>query len=456
MTTEFFLLISLLTVAAFIFLFFVYATIVSLIENEKRAASRFLFLSILIPLFYLLPIYLGISEYEYLSLGILLFTIIFVFVIFIPIRGSQKLEIEDAKGRIDERDIVFSRRKLKEGTERHTEYYKRRPKNLNPDNEFKSKPGLCSPGSIYYDPTLFTATDATFQTIEPLMSVVDGEKSDDIKNYDPKEFTTFLKNWLKHLGALDSGVCLLKEEHLYSVRGREFNYDEVVEKKHKYAIAFSVEMDHAMTAAGPKAATVMESAQQYLNSGTISIQIANFIRALGHDAKAHIDGNYEVLCPLVAKDAGLGEIGRMGLLMTPKLGPRVRLGVITTNIPLEINEKHEEKTMIDFCNRCMKCAEVCPSNSISFEDRELINGVKRWQIDSTSCFTLWCTAGTDCGRCMSVCPYSHPDNLLHNIIRFGIRNNFLFRRMAIWLDDYFYGKKPMSKESPKWMNIKEL
>jgi len=46
---------------------------------------------------------------------------------------------------------------------------------------------------------------------------------------------------------------------------------------------------------------------------------------------------------------------------------------------------------------------------------------------------------------MIVCPYSHPDNWFHRIIRFGIRNNVLFRRLAIPLDDLFYGKKPKAR-----------
>ena len=74
-----------------------------------------------------------------------------------------------------------------------------------------------------------------------------------------------------------------------------------------------------MVSAAPSASIVMESGQQYLGSGIIALQVAAFIRNLGFEARAHIDGNYEVVCPLVARDAGLGEIGRMGLLMTPKL-----------------------------------------------------------------------------------------------------------------------------------------
>ena len=75
----------------------------------------------------------------------------------------------------------------------------------------------------------------------------------------------------------------------------------------------------------------MESSEQYLRSGVLALKLAAYIREMGYEATAHIDGNYEVICPLVAVDAGLGVIGRMGLLMTPDLGPRVRISVVTTN-----------------------------------------------------------------------------------------------------------------------------
>jgi reductive dehalogenase len=199
---------------------------------------------------------------------------------------------------------------------------------------------------------------------------------------------------------------------------------------------------------------VMESYQQYLATGAIAIQIANLIRNLGYSARAHMDGNYRVVCPLVARDAGLGEIGRMGLLMTPELGPRVRLAVVTTEMPLVTDERRFDYTMIDFCTRCKKCAEICPAQAIPSGDREPIDGVRRWQIDQEACFTLWCKIGTDCGRCVSVCPYSHPDNLLHNLVRVGVRNSSLFRRLAIRLDDVFYGKRPPSADPPEWMRMK--
>jgi epoxyqueuosine reductase QueG len=141
--------------------------------------------------------------------------------------------------------------------------------------------------------------------------------------------------------------------------------------------------------------------------------------------------------------------------MTPRLGPRVRIGVVTTNLPLKINKPVYDYSMIDFCIKCKKCADACPSQAISFDDMKEIDGVKRWQINQEACFSLWCSLGTDCGRCMSVCPFSHPDNLLHIIVRVGIKNSSLFRSFALKMDDVFYGRKPPVVNFPKWLDINE-
>jgi ferredoxin len=79
--------------------------------------------------------------------------------------------------------------------------------------------------------------------------------------------------------------------------------------------------------------------------------------------------------------------------------------------------------------------------------------VLRWQINAESCFRYWSKIGTDCGRCMAVCPYSHPDNLAHNLVRWGIQRSGLFRRLAIKLDDFFYGKRPVPHPAPEWTRV---
>jgi len=209
-------------------------------------------------------------------------------------------------------------------------------------------------------------------------------------------------------------------------------------------------MDYRMTHQGPKPGTVMETAKQYLRAAEIAVKIAGFLLRLGYSARAHISSHYEVICPLVARDAGLGEIGRMGMLMTPRLGPRVRLSVVTTELPRVADSRMYDSTVIEFCEACEKCATVCPSQSIPRGNRTEESGVLRWKINAETCYTYWCKVGTDCGRCLAVCPYSHPNTLVHNVVRLLLKHSGVFRRIAPLLDDVLYGKKPKATEPAAW------
>ncbi|NIS64687.1 MAG: 4Fe-4S dicluster domain-containing protein [Gemmatimonadales bacterium] len=440
-------------IGALILLGLTYATIASLRENEPRAAGRASVLAIVLPLPYLL---VGLVNFRYqtpVAVALVLLTAAVALVLIIPVGRRPRIESGTPKQRIDERDIMFSRRLLRPGTARFEEYYAANPAKKAPDDQFRAKPGLLTKGASAYHPYAFAAADASFTTVEHLRPFVDGVPATEKVASDPAEMSAFIKRWALKLGAVSVGVTELRDYHLYSVIGRGDDYGQPVTLAHEFAIALTVEMDKGMLDRAPLGPTVMESAQQYLASGAIAVQIAEFIRRLGYPARAHIDGNYRVVCPLVARDAGLGEIGRMGLLMTPQLGPRVRIAAVTTDLPLVADGRKRDPTMIDFCTHCKKCAHVCPSRAISFEDRKIIDGVRRWQIDSESCFTLWCTIGTDCARCVAACPYSHPDSLLHNLVRRGVHNSSLFRRAAIWADDFFYGKKPPTSDLPEWMTL---
>ena len=380
------------------------------------------------------------------------FIILFIVVIlFLPFKGSFKLSKEVPKNRFDERDTMFSRLEISRKPNLQHTYYQSNPEKLKLDQEWHKKPGLMSEDSTFYSPFTFAAADASFLTIEHLRPFVNGDIKQVKEGIDPEQFTEFVSRWSEKLGAISVGVCEMKEYHYYSVRGRGADYGKKVIPQHKFGIVFTVEMNEDYLAMGPAGPTLMESAQQYLNSGTIAIQLAQLIRNLGYEARAHIDGNYEVICPLVARDANLGELGRMGLLITPELGPRVRLGVVTTNVPLIPVMRKPDYSVHDFCNICKKCANVCPSQAIQKTPIAVMDEVERWKIDHEKCFGYWCSSGTDCGRCVAVCPYAHKNNWMHNFVRWGIKNNWLFRRLAVYGDDIFYGKKPKPIPVVQWM-----
>jgi ferredoxin len=288
---------------------------------------------------------------------------------------------------------------------------------------------------------------------ESLREAVDCQISDQTLSLSAQEMTRYIKDLAVFYGAKDIGVTPLQPYHVYSHIGRGTgDYGETLPVEHAYAIVFTVEMDFEMVGTSPYLPTSMETGKQYVEAARVAVQLAAAIRFLGYPARAHIDGNYRVIAPLVARDAGLGEIGRMTLLMTPMEGPRVRLGVVTTDLALIPDARKPDQAVIDFCTICEKCARVCPSRSIPFGPREEVDGALRWKLNPDTCFRYWAVVGTDCARCMSVCPYSHPDSFSHNLIRWGIARSGAFRRFALMMDDLFYGKKPRPKLGPGWVD----
>jgi len=443
------LYISTQIILVFGILFFIIFLIYSVSENEKGAVRRTIPIIVFIA-FILIINALGILP-VWMQLLILISFSIGLFVILIPF-GNKKIDFKIPKEKYDERDIMFSREELKKGTLEFSDYYNNRPENKAKDDLFRKEPGVLSPDSLFFNPLLFNAANASFSTVKLLTPLIKNTVSVQVANVHPKQISDFLKKWAIKLGAVDIGFTLVKPHHIYSHVGRGENYGKKVTLDHKYAIAFTVEMNHDSLSYAPKGPIIMESAQQYLNAGTIAVQIAQFIRNLGFNARAHIDAKYELICPVVAQDAGLGTIGRMGLLMTPKLGARVRVAVVSTDLILEINKKPIDSTLIQFCEICKKCAANCPSQAISLNTSGTDKIRNRWKINREKCFTYWCKVGTDCGRCITVCPYSHPNNFIHNIIRWMIKQNAVNRWLALILDDYFYGKKPALKMLKSWMN----
>lgn len=441
----------LLSAASCAFCILMMTAVLSHLEHEPLAARRALIGAVLIPIPYLILFFFPFHGSSALALGLILTPLSIAFVLLLPLPLGMKSSSPKPRFRIDERDTMFSRNEIKPGSPAFETYYQANPETKIRDDLFRAKPGLMSPEAQFHHPLFFTAADASFTTIDALQQKVEPPVSNKAAVIDPLETSRFIKSWIKQSGAHSVGITRLKPAHLYSVSGRGSRYGQDVVCQHQTAIAFSVEMHKNMVACGPGAPTLLESADQYLLAAVLAVKLASFLASLGYKSRAHIDANYLVVCPLVARDAGLGEIGRMGLLMTPKLGPRVRLAVVTTELELPLDPRNEDKSMTEFCRFCKKCADVCPSQAIPKEEMTADrNGLVRWQIDQERCFSYWCQTGTDCGRCIALCPYAHPDNLMHNTVRFLIRHAPVFRRYAAIFDDWLYGAKPTPHSECGW------
>ena len=427
--------------------------LISMVEGEHRAMKLSSGLMLISGLIFLLAVFLPPSA-KMVLLGLLILCGLALIVLFVLPVGKVEAGNDEPYKRMDERDIPFARARLEAGSPEFEAYYKMRPGNKPIDDRFRSKPGLLSPEARFANPFQFSATEGSFWLTDGLREAVDGPVSEERHTLPVGEMTDFLKSLARFYGALDVGISELKPYHVYSHIGRGTGeYGDTISVDHSYAIAFTVEMDFHMVASSPYPPTSMETGKQYVEAARIAVQLAAAIRYLGYSARAHIDGNYRVIAPLVARDAGLGEIGRMGLLMTPQQGPRVRIGVVTTDVELAADHRQTDPAVIDFCSVCKKCAQNCPSKSIPQGERETIDGALRWKINADNCFLYWNVVGTDCAKCMAVCPYSHPDTFSHNLIRWGNSKSGAFRRSAVWMDDFFYGVEPPPREAPEWTEV---
>ncbi|MEM8731785.1 MAG: 2Fe-2S iron-sulfur cluster-binding protein, partial [Pseudomonadota bacterium] len=183
-----------------------------------------------------------------------------------------------------------------------------------------------------------------------------------------------------------------------------------IQPPHDQAISMIVDQGFETMegASGDDWISVAQSMRAYLRFSHLGGVIARQIRNLGYSAKAHtvIDG--EVLQPPLLLLSGLGEVSRIGeVILNPFLGPRLKSGVVTTDMPLT-HDKPIDFGLQAFCNACNKCARECPSGAITAGPKTMFNGYEIWKSDSQKCasYRITTEGGAMCGRCMKTCPWN--------------------------------------------------
>ena len=175
--------------------------------------------------------------------------------------------------------------------------------------------------------------------------------------------------------------------------------------------------------------------------------LAQFIRFHGYKAIPSL--NDTGLNIPIAISAGLGQQGRMGILVTPQFGPRVRLCKVITDMPL-LEDSPIDFGVTEFCSNCLKCEKTCPSRAITSGDRTVEGnsisnnpGVIKWHLNSEKCEDFQSNKlGTNCTICMRVCPFNKEGRLVSQISNSLIKRMPSLARWVVWFDNIFgYGKR---------------
>jgi epoxyqueuosine reductase len=217
----------------------------------------------------------------------------------------------------------------------------------------------------------------------------------------PEDASQHVKELARDAGADLVGIAHLRPHHL-----TQGSHD-----LKPFVVALAMAMRPEEIRQAPGVAAGVETFRVYYELGETAIRLAEAVRELGWQATAHhpvsdIGAGSRILFVPTAIDAGLGELGRCGFLVSLELGPMVRLAAVTTDLPLAVDAP-QRGGIDEFCALCTACLRACPGAAIP-EEKAWVRGVFRWQIDPERCFPHFADH-LGCSVCMAVCPYALPE-----------------------------------------------
>ena len=233
----------------------------------------------------------------------------------------------------------------------------------------------------------------------------------------------------------------------------------VIPKEMKYVVVMLHEWGKGLdgTEHAPTLLTEGLSTLAYARMAPTLWMVAEFIRGLGYNAIPA--ANDTALSIPLAVDAGLGQLGRHGLLINPKVGARCRISKIFTDLPLEYAGA-VDSGITEFCNACLKCVPKCGTKAITTGDRSFepldesnAGGVLTWKLDAKKCMTFQNRVGSTCSTCVRRCAWTKPPRKVYAIPRFFIRNcrwRWL-NKSWVWLDDLAGNGKFNKKSDDFWL-----
>lgn len=170
------------------------------------------------------------------------------------------------------------------------------------------------------------------------------------------------------------------------------------------AIVVVMEMNHEIISTAPSGDAETEIFRTYYELCKIVNAIKDFLNERGYNAEAGPSLGGEVNYPMLAQDAGLGTVGKHGLLITPELGPSLRLAAVYTDIEnLPLSVKNDHLWIKEFCDKCNRCVKACPVGAI-FEHPIVLTDNSIQCIDYKKCAVPF-SRNKGCTRCVKECTF---------------------------------------------------
>ena len=198
----------------------------------------------------------------------------------------------------------------------------------------------------------------------------------------------------------DIGMAAMQPHYVYQGYTIEHPWVIILALAHDYERLREVPSDET------NGIGVCDVGDQYARGTRASYALANWIRSQGYDADPYpgpMAGALLLIPPAI--DAGLGELGKHGSLISPRFGAGVRLAGVTTDMPL-VPTAPIHFGADEFCATCQVCTQACPPGAIT-PQKQIVRGVERWYVNFDECIPYFAEAAS-CGICIAECPWTRP------------------------------------------------
>ncbi len=207
------------------------------------------------------------------------------------------------------------------------------------------------------------------------------------------DMTEVIRNKARELGFGEVGFTMYDNRYTYAHRKGW--------PKFQNAICLALEQDYQQTQTIPSLEGEYAHFGTYEIEAEIAIELAEHIRSLGYRAQMHLDSAEAGAFIPMFVNAGLGQLGANGQLLSPHFGSRSRLAMLTTDAPVTYDQP-VDFGISNFCQECQVCVNRCPGRAL-IRDKVWYRGVQKNKVIYERCRPVM--ANYDgCGICMKVCP----------------------------------------------------
>lgn len=222
----------------------------------------------------------------------------------------------------------------------------------------------------------------------------------------PEELSTQLKARGAELGLSAVGIAPYDEKYVWEPDLGDRVGDRVV--------VCLLEQNYAATQTAPSLRSERAALATYGTLLQMNKALADYLRDLGYAARESSAASLGVGIHYGVQ-AGLGQLGMNGQLLTPFAGSRCRIAMINTDAPVAVDQP-VDYGVPKLCDTCQVCVRRCPTGAIP-SVRKFHRGVEKAKIKVERCAPM-VSQVHGCAVCMKTCPvqkYGLPAVLNHYI-----------------------------------------